>query len=308
MNFSILVVDDSWETREVITGILNTQEDYSLVLAENGEDAVHKLKTQSFDLVISDISMPVMDGLELLEYVNKESPDVPVITFTGFGDLFGIKALERGAEDCIFKPFDARDFKLRVAKALKYSRLKKYHDLLEQKNEELRQLSITDQLTQLYNRRYLQEVLKREFSRAKRYRSKLSCLIADIDHFKIINDKYGHLQGDAVLRELAALIKNTTREVDIPFRFGGEEFLVLLPETDRRGSETVAGRLRRATETMPVFKVGGLELAEDIKITVSVGLASFPDPRIKTEVDLVAIADESLYLAKRQGRNRVIAG
>lgn len=308
MNFSILVVDDSWESREVITGILNTQEDYNVILAENGEDAVHKLKTQSFDLVISDISMPVMDGLELLEYVNKESPDVPVITFTGFGDLFGIKALERGAEDCIFKPFDARDFKLRVAKALKYSRLKKYHDLLEQKNEELRQLSITDQLTQLYNRRYLQEVLKREFSRAKRYRSKLSCIICDIDHFKVVNDKYGHLQGDAVLRELAALIKNTTREVDIPFRFGGEEFLVLLPETDRRGAETVAGRLRRATETMPVFKVGGVELAEDIKITVSVGLSSFPDPRMKTEVDLVAIADESLYLAKRQGRNRVIAG
>ncbi len=308
MSFSILVVDDSWESREVITSILNTHEDYNLILAENGQDAINKLKSQAFDLVITDISMPVMDGLELLDHLAGEMPDLPVITFTGFGDLFGIKALERGAEDCIFKPFDARDFKLRVAKALKYSRLKKYQDLLEQKNEELRLLSITDQLTQIYNRRYLQEVLRREFTRAKRYRSKLSCLILDIDHFKKVNDTLGHMQGDAVLRELAALIKNATREVDIPFRFGGEEFLVLLPETDRRGAETVAERLRRVAETMPIFRVGNQELVEDLHISISVGVSSFPDPRMRTELDLVMLADDALYLAKRQGRNCVMVG
>jgi len=307
MSFSILVVDDSWESREIITSILNTAEDYTLVLAENGQDAIRKLKAHNFDLVITDISMPVMDGLELLDHLTANMPDLPVITFTGFGDLFGIRALERGAEDCIFKPFDSRDFKLRVAKALKYSRLKKYHDLLEQKNEELRVLSITDQLTQLYNRRYLQEVLRREFTRAKRYRSRLSCMIVDIDHFKAINDNLGHMQGDAVLRELSALIRNTTREVDIPFRFGGEEFLVLLPETDRRGAEVVAERLRRAAEAMPVFRLGG-ELADDVKVTVSAGIAAFPDPRIRSELDLVTQADEALYQAKRQGRNCVMVG
>jgi diguanylate cyclase (GGDEF)-like protein len=307
MSFSILVVDDSWESREIITSILNTAEDYNLILAENGQDAIRKLKSNNFDLVITDISMPVMDGLELLDHLTLEMPDLPVITFTGFGDLFGIKALERGAEDCIFKPFDARDFKLRVAKALKYSRLKKYHDLLEQKNEELRLLSITDQLTQLYNRRYLQEVLRREFTRAKRYRSRLSCMIVDVDHFKLVNDTLGHLQGDAVLRELAALVRNMTREVDIPFRFGGEEFLVLLPETDRRGAEVVAERLRRAAEALPIFRLGG-ELAEEAKITISVGVAAFPDPRIRSELDLITQADEALYIAKRQGRNCVMVG
>jgi len=278
------------------------------VLAENGQDAIRKLKSQNFDLVITDISMPVMDGLALLDHLVKEEPGVPVITFTGFGDLFGIKALERGAEDCIFKPFDARDFKLRVAKALKYSRLKKYQELLEQKNEELRLLSITDQLTQIYNRRYLNEVLRREFARAKRYRSRLSCLIADIDHFKNINDSHGHLQGDAVLRELAALIRNATREVDIPFRYGGEEFLILLPETDRRGTEVVADRLRRAAESMPIFQVGSGEAIEDLNISLSIGIAAYPDPRIRSEADLVALADEALYLAKRQGRNCVMVG
>ncbi len=308
MSFSILIVDDSWESREIITSILNTQEDYHLVLAENGQEAIRKIQSQPFDLVITDISMPVMDGLELLDHLAKEYVDIPVITFTGFGDLFGVKALERGAEDCIFKPFDARDFKLRVAKALKYSRLKKYHELLEQKNEELRLLSITDQLTQIYNRRYLQEVLRREFIRAKRYRSKLSCLISDIDHFKLVNDTHGHLQGDAVLRELAALIRNTTREVDIPFRYGGEEFLILLPETDRRGAETVADRLRRAAEVMPVFRVGGSEVIEDLKISLSIGVSAYPDPRIRSEADLLALADEALYLAKRQGRNCVMVG
>lgn len=308
MSHSILVVDDSWESRDAITAILNTHEDYEVILAENGQDAMRKLKGQNVDLVITDISMPVMDGLALLDFLVKEVPGLPVITFTGFGDLFGIKALERGAEDCIFKPFDTRDFKLRVAKALKYSRLKKYQDLLEQKNEELRVLSITDQLTQIYNRRYLQEVLRREFSRAKRYRSRLSCLIADIDHFKNVNDTYGHLQGDAVLRELAALLRNATREVDIPFRFGGEEFLVMLPETDRRGAEVVADRLRRAAEAMPVFRVGSGEVIEDLTISLSIGISSYPDPRIRNESDLVALADEAMYLAKKQGRNCVMVG
>jgi two-component system, cell cycle response regulator len=303
MNYSILIVDDSWESREVVASLLNTAEEYTIVMAENGQEALRRLGTQTFDLVITDISMPVMDGLELLDHLTKEMPSLPVITYTGFGDLFGIRALERGAEDCIFKPFDGRDFKLRVAKALKYSNLRKYQDLLEQKNEELRMLSVTDQLTQLYNRHFMQDALKREFARAKRYRVKLSCLLVDIDHFKKINDQYGHLQGDSVLREMAALIKNTTREVDISCRYGGEEFLVLLPETDRRGAECIADRIRRGVETMSVFRLDSSEVLADLKVSISIGISAFPDPRIRREVDLVALADEALYQAKKQGRN-----
>jgi len=306
MNYSILVVDDSWESREMIMSVLNTDESYDVSMAENGEEAISKLQVKNYDLVITDISMPVMDGLELLDHLTKEVPNTPVITFTGFGDLFGIKALERGAEDCIFKPFDARDFKLRVAKALKYSHLKKYHDRLEQKNEELRMLSVTDQLTQLYNRHYMLDALRREFARARRYRSKLSCAMVDIDHFKQVNDEYGHLQGDSILREFAALIRNTCREVDICSRYGGEEFLVILPETDRRGAECMANRLKRATETMPIFKVNSVELLEELSISISIGLSYYPDPRIKNEQDLVALADEALYMAKDKGRNCVI--
>ncbi|TKJ38409.1 diguanylate cyclase response regulator [candidate division LCP-89 bacterium B3_LCP] len=306
MSYSILVVDDSWESREVITSILSINEDYSLAMAENGEEAMGKLQTNNFDLVVTDISMPVMDGLELLDHLVKNKPSLPVITFTGFGDIFGVKALERGAEDCIFKPFDARDFKLRIAKALKYSRLKKYQDLLEQKNKELRQISTMDQLTQLYNRHYMQDVLQREFTRAKRYRNKLSCVMIDIDHFKKINDEYGHMQGDSVLREFAGLLKNTCREVDVPCRFGGEEFLIILPETDRRGAECMADRLRRATETMPIFRVESAELLTELKISVSVGLSAYPDPRIRSEMDMITLADEALYLAKNQGRNCVM--
>jgi diguanylate cyclase (GGDEF)-like protein len=306
MSYSILIVDDSWESREVITSVLNTQEDYNLVMAENGQDAMTKLHSQHFDLVITDISMPVMDGLELLDHLIKEMPNLPVITYTGFGDLFGVKALERGAEDCIFKPFDARDFKLRVAKALKYSHLKKYQDQLEQKNEELRMISVTDQLTQLFNRHYMQDTLRREFLRAKRYRSKLSCVLVDIDHFKDINDQHGHLQGDAVLREFAALIKNTCREVDVCCRYGGEEFLIILPETDRRGAECMAHRLRKATENLTVFRVDSADVLDDLNVSISLGISYYPDPRVRTETDLVALADEALYMAKEQGRNCVI--
>jgi diguanylate cyclase (GGDEF)-like protein len=306
MSYSILIVDDSWESREVITSVLNTQEDYNLIMAENGQEAMAKLNSQRFDLVITDISMPVMDGLELLDHLIKEMPNLPVITYTGFGDLFGVKALERGAEDCIFKPFDARDFKLRVAKALKYSNLKKYQDQLEQKNEELRMISITDQLTQLFNRHYMQDTLRREYLRAKRYRSKLSCVLVDIDHFKQINDRFGHLQGDVVLREFAALIKNTCREVDVCCRYGGEEFLIILPETDRRGAESMAQRLRKAAENLTVFRVDSADVLDDLDVSISLGISHYPDPRIRTEKDLVALADEALYMAKEQGRNCVI--
>ncbi len=306
MGYTILVVDDSWESRETISSILETEEEYSVMMAENGQDAVKTLQSHNFDLVITDISMPVMDGLELLDHLGEHYPKIPVIAFSGFGDLFGVKALERGAEDCIFKPFDSRDFKLRVAKALKYSRLKKYQDRLEQKNEELRLLSVTDPLTQLYNRHYMHDALKREFARARRYRSKLSCVLVDIDHFKQINDQYGHMQGDSVLREFSALIKNTCREVDICCRYGGEEFLIILPETDRRGAECMADRLRRATESMPVFRVDSAELLTELKISISIGLSFYPDPRVKSEQDLIALADEALYMAKDQGRNCVM--
>ncbi len=306
MSYSILVVDDSWESREVISSILNTQEEYNLVMAENGQDAMGKLNAQPFDLVITDISMPVMDGLELLDHLILEMPNIPVITFTGFGDLFGVKALERGAEDCIFKPFDARDFKLLIAKALKYSRLKKYQDRLELKNEELRMLSVTDQLTQVYNRHFMHDALKREFARAKRYCVNLSCLMIDIDHFKEVNDSYGHLQGDSVLREFAALIRNTCREVDLCCRFGGEEFLVILPETDRSGAECVSDRLRNLAEKMSVFRVDSAELIKDLKISISIGIAYYPDPRIRTDHDLIALADQALLMAKEHGRNCVM--
>lgn len=306
MNYTILVVDDSWESREVITSILSSEEEYNLVAAENGKEAMTKLQSDRFDLVITDISMPVMDGLELLDHLANQMPSLPVITYTGFGDLFGVKALERGAEDCVFKPFEARDFKLRVSKALKYSRIRKYQNLLEQKNEELRLLSVTDQLTQLYNRHFMQDMLKREFARAKRYQSKLSCVFVDVDNFRRINEEYGHLQGDSVLREFAGFLKNNTREVDIRCRLSADDFVIILPETDRAGAECMADRLRQAAETMPIFRVDSAELLTELKISISVGISTFPDPRIHTEMDLVSLSSEAIQKAKEQGSSYIM--
>ncbi|MFH1862920.1 MAG: diguanylate cyclase [bacterium] len=298
MSHSILIVDDTWETREVIASILSTQDDYNIAFAENGQDALHRIRSQSPDLVITDISMPVMDGLELLDILTREFPALPVITFTGFGDLFSIKALEHGAEDCIFKPFDSRDLKLRVAKALKYSRLKKYQDLLEQKNDELRQLSSLDQLTQLPNRHQISDVLRKELARTKRYQTKLTGFLMNMLHFKTINEQYGHLQGDMVLREIAAVMQNNTRAVDHKFRFDGDMFLIVFPETSLEGAEVAAERLKLTIETMPIFSLLNEELLEDLKIRIVYGLIGYSDADLPGEIGFVSALDEACRQAK----------
>jgi diguanylate cyclase (GGDEF)-like protein len=158
-----------------------------------------------------------------------------------------------------------------------------------------------DALTQVYNKRFFVERLNSEFAYAIRHRALLSLIIFDIDHFKRINDTYGHLAGDSVLRQLGALLDDAVRKVDIVARYGGEEFVMLLPETNREGGILFAERLRDRIAGK-AFDVG---LEQPVHLTVSIGIASFPSPRVTTTEDLFARADEALYRAKSGGRNRV---
>jgi len=134
----------------------------------------------------------------------------------------------------------------------------------------------------------------------------LSCLLIDIDRFKKINERYGHLQGDSVLQRFSNLVNQTSRKADFVWRRSGEEFLLILPETDRKGAECLANRLRQKTKTIPLYKLDNAEPIKDIRISISIGVAVYPDPRIHTEDDLVELADEALSRAKTKGKNRVM--
>ncbi|MHB8780549.1 MAG: GGDEF domain-containing response regulator [Candidatus Geothermincolia bacterium] len=168
--------------------------------------------------------------------------------------------------------------------------------------EDVKLLAVTDGLTKIYNHRFFQEVFEREFKRADRYRTGFALIMLDIDHFKLINDTYGHLYGDLILKELADLIKSCLRSMDIVARYGGEEFAVLLPETSLKEAELTAERIRRSVEEYAFAAAEG----KGIRITVSQGVTAYPGPDVTNRNDLVAKADGALYRAKGAGRNRVL--
>jgi diguanylate cyclase (GGDEF)-like protein len=160
-------------------------------------------------------------------------------------------------------------------------------------------LAITDPLTDLFNRRHFETALEKEFKRTKRYHSPTSCMMIDIDHFKKINDEYGHHTGDEVLKEIAKIIKTSLREIDTVARWGGEEFIVLLPETTKENAFKAASRI---LESITGLKFSGVSR----QLTVSIGIASIPDPSIDSIEKLIQVSDLALYEAKEKGRNRAV--
>jgi len=168
----------------------------------------------------------------------------------------------------------------------------------------LEEMAITDELTDVYNRHFVWRELKSEFSRTRRFQLDLSCLMIDLDLFKTVNDRYGHPVGDRVLKKVALLLRENCREPDTLARFGGEEFIVILPQTDSKGAVVQAERMREDV-ARHTFLVEGIP---PLSLTISVGIASYPDERVKKFEDLVKIADDALYKSKNKGRNRVTQG
>jgi len=299
--FSVLVIDDSAVVRE---SILDTLKEYALFEcyyeAEDGLAGFKSLLEHRPDLVLCDLEMPRMDGFKFLSMMGMrdELKDTPVILLTGMEDReHKIKGLEQGAVDYVTKPFDAGELVARVKVQLK---IKGLQNELRRSNELLKELSITDHLTKLYNRRYLMEALDREYQRTFRKKAPLSLIMLDIDYFKKINDTYGHQGGDEVLVLLAELIKGELRSFDIAARYGGEEFAIVLPETPLADALAVAERLRRHVQE---FTYSGA--LRELTLTVSLGVASFPGERVHCIDSLIHQADHALYRAKGGGRNRV---
>jgi len=206
-----------------------------------------------------------------------------------------LEALRRGAE-VVFDPFDGDELSARVDRLLDaQARLKR----LAGQVGELQRLSSTDGLTGVHNHRHFQERLRDEFRRAQRYDDPLSLILLDLDHFKQVNDRYGHTAGDGVLREVAAALQRSVRETDLVARYGGEEFAVLLPRTHLTGALTVAERVRRELALLEVGPDGRL------KVTASLGVSSFPHRTVLSPEQLLLTADEALYRAKDDGRDRI---
>jgi diguanylate cyclase (GGDEF)-like protein len=226
-----------------------------------------------------------------------------------------IEGLELGADDYLVKPFDMLELSARVKsmlrlKALQDTLVEKNRELdrankeLEEKRQELLTLSRTDGLTGLINRRHFEERLAAEFTRSERYRSHLSCFLLDIDHFKRINDTWGHPFGDLVLREVAGVARRALRDVDVLARYGGEELVALLPETAPEEAWRAAERVRLGVEAMQLTAQTP-DGPQRVRCTASIGVATFPAQDIHSAEQLVAAADECLYAAKAGGRNQV---
>ena len=301
MSNSVLIIDDSDAVRE---RIIKTLESFNLFSryyeAEDGLEGFKKLLASPVDIILCDLEMPRIDGFKFLGMM-KSRPDLqdtPVIMLTGREDReLKIKGLEQGASDYITKPFDAEELVARVKVHLK---IKNLQDDLKRTNELLLELSNTDHLTGLFNRRYLMDALAKEVQRSMRKGGNLSLIILDIDHFKMVNDQYGHLQGDLVLQKVAQLLQKELRNYDIAARYGGEEFVAVLPDAALEEAVFVANRMRTSVQST---KFSG-ELAQT-SLTISLGVAQFSKEVCKTEDEFIKLADDALYRAKANGRNRV---
>ena len=301
---SILIIDDSDAVRDQITQTLSNVSLFNKYHhACDGIEGFKTLLKVPVELILCDLEMPRMDGFKFLSMLStrEELKDIPVILLTGREDReLKIRGLELGASDYVTKPFDPGELVARVKVQMK---IKGLQDELKKSNELLKELSNTDPLTRLYNRRYLMEILDREFQRSHRKRGNLSLVLLDIDHFKKINDSYGHQEGDVVLAGVAETTRAVLRRYDIAARYGGEEFIRVLPETPADEAYAVAARLREAVQEMTFPRP-----MENLTVTISLGVATYPSERIDCIDSLIRQADEALYRAKQTGRNRVEIG
>jgi diguanylate cyclase (GGDEF)-like protein len=297
---TILIAEDDAHIAELIKIILEAK-GYITHWARDGQEALQEVGRIKPDLMLLDVMMPKLNGYEVLRQM-KDSEDlrhIPVIFVTVRGETDSkVVGLRLGGHDYITKPFDLDELIARVEAAL---RIKGEHDNLRAANRRLAELSMTDPLTSLYNRRYLMERFDEEIERARRYAYPIACIMVDIDDFKNINDSYGHLQGDQVLQQLALIMKNSNRVVDILARYGGEEFLMILPQTNLGGAETVGERFRQLIEAAHF-----VASEPQYKLTVSLGASAYATNRIGTKEELLKHADEAMYEAKRLGKNRVV--
>lgn len=301
MERTLLIIDDSAVIRQQVSETMADNFLFQRVLqAQDGVEGFKLLVNNRVDVILCDIEMPGIDGLKFLALIQSRDDlrDKPVIMLTSHDDIATkVKGLESGASDYITKPFEPQEL---VARLKVHLQLKTLQDELRRSNRLLLELAQTDPLTRLCNRRSLTEMLENELSRCQRNLAPCSLIMCDIDHFKKVNDEYGHQAGDDVLTIVADLLREHLRPYDLAARYGGEEFCLVLPEATLSQAKEVAERIRKRVEA---FSFGG-NLAK-LSLTISLGVATIDGGNGNSEDKLIRLSDEALYLAKNNGRNRV---
>ncbi len=296
MESNILVVDDDAAIRDALHEFI-TISGFTAYKASSSEEALELLRNNPVEVVITDIILPGIDGLELTKRIKDTYDSTDVIVMTGYsGDYSYEEAITKGASDLVFKPVRFEELLLRLRRVLNERQLT---DERTGMMEKLQMLAITDGLTDLYNSRHFYSQVGQEIERSNRYEHPLALLLLDIDLFKDYNDSFGHLEGDKVLQEIGKIITACLRRMDTAYRYGGEEFTILLPETKAAEAITVAERIRIGITIVKFQPVSG----KPVSITVSIGVTEY----IKDEAisEFVQRADQAMYLSKKEGRNRV---
>ena len=292
MNTRILLVDDDPFILEMLKGAMVAL-DHAFDTAMDGEVAKAKLKQGDFTMVLTDLTMPRYDGMQLLKHIKEEYPQIEVIVITGHAETYGYTDVIRaGASDFITKPFGLDELEAKVSRVIREQTMIR----------KLEHLSMCDMLTNLYNRRSFELKLHEEVPRAHRQGYPVFLALIDVDRFKEYNDQHGHPAGDRVLQDIGKILVQCTREnVDWCFRFGGDEFAIIIPYATVAQVVQIADRVEERYGHEPRYS----------STSLSIGLAQFvrhPDYAWEEDmVDLVARADKALYTAKEQGGNRVIA-
>ncbi len=300
MQFSdekILIVEDSKFNAQILSKAVSPLA--SVSFATSGTEALEMIEEDDFAVILLDIMLPDIDGFEVCRRVieSKKALSPAIIFVTSKDEVEDEeKGLSLGAVDYLYKPITSSIVRARVSNHLQLSRARK--ELLSL-NEELTRLSSTDPLTGVCNRRHFFEMMEKEIGRAERYNQEYALLALDLDHFKSVNDNFGHDRGDAVLSGVSKVWGDVLRTHDVLGRTGGEEFLIFLPHTDKDKAQIVAERLLTATRQLEIPDgKGGL-----LKITVSIGIAI---PDAKCSKSLTICADKALYRAKAAGRDRTV--
>ena len=295
MGEQILIVDDDAAIRDSMLEFIQ-RSGYDAQTVSSAEEAIELLKSTRVDLVITDIILPGQNGLQLTDLI-KQNYDTDIIVMTGYSENYSYEeAINKGASDLVFKPFRFEELILRLKRVLKERQLTKDRNRILSK---LENLAITDGLTKLYNLRHFYNQLEIEIDRSNRYGHPLALLLLDIDNFKTYNDTYGHLEGDKVLVRLGQIIKSCLRTMDCAYRYGGEEFTIILPESTGEEAKNVAHRIKTSVEIESFFPEGG----DVVNITISIGVTEyFKKEQLAT---FIQRADQAMYNSKAKGRNAI---
>lgn len=299
----IFLIDDNEEQAARMIAALG-DDAHQVIHETDPEVALVRARQGEFDLILVNMSIEAMDPLRLCSSIRsfEETRLTPILAIVRHGDTRKlVRALDIGVNDYVTRPVDKNELTARVSTQL---RRKLYVDQLRSSFQVSLEMAVTDQLTGLYNRRYLASHLSAMFDRAYWTGRPLSVMVLDIDHFKTVNDNHGHDVGDRVLKEFAERISNSIRGIDLACRYGGEEFLIAMPDTDLNFASVVAERLRQEIAAQKFHLNSG---RDELSVTVSIGLASTENgPEDDSAQKLIKRADEALYEAKTGGRNRVI--